>query len=212
MYCMFLVSLTIGITLNMSCTIVLPFSIFDSVLWDDNLLQSVPLLPHQDSKVLPISWMVNPCIQGPLLFNGECQRCEWFLELHRKWLAWRALFWGVVQPRYTLSTKVIDKTWAVYVCDVWKATSMPKKDSLRSNNPSCERENLGLSLSKWKRPCWSPLSHLPYWWHFHSSLSLTLYLPLSCGPFATPQAFDPPPIFVKSYCKFLPKKTLKSPL
>ena len=36
----------------MSCTIVLPFSIFDSVLWDDNLLQSVPLLPHQDSKVI----------------------------------------------------------------------------------------------------------------------------------------------------------------
>ena len=52
MYCMFLVSLTIGITLNMSCTIVLPFSTFDSVLWDDNLLQSVPLLSHQDVKVI----------------------------------------------------------------------------------------------------------------------------------------------------------------
>ena len=139
MYCMFLVSLTIGITLNMSCTIVLPYSIFDSVLWDDNLLQSVPLLPHQDSEVNTISWMANPCFQGPLLFNGECQRCKWFLELHRKWPAWRALFWGVVQPRYTLSTKVIDKAWAVYMYDVWKIkTSMPEKDFLRSNNPSCE--------------------------------------------------------------------------
>ena len=114
MYCMFLVSLTIGNPNNLKWTIWLLFWTF-SLIWDDNLLQSVPLLPHQDSKVLPISWMVNPCIQGPLLFNGECQRCEWFLELHRKWFAWRALFWGVVQPRYTLSTKVINKTWAVYV-------------------------------------------------------------------------------------------------
>ena len=35
------------------------------------------------------------------------------------------------------STK--DKAWAVYMYDVWKIkTSMPEKDFLRSNNPSCE--------------------------------------------------------------------------
>ena len=61
---------------------------YHSFFWDDNLLQPVSLLPHQNSQVIQTKYAGrNIFFQGHIRFHGGGQRCARLLELHRERLA-----------------------------------------------------------------------------------------------------------------------------